>query len=213
MKALVTGGAGFIGSHLAEALCRRGDNVVVLDDLSSGKIDNLAWRAPGDELEFVQGDAGDDLLLKQLLKDCDCVFHLAAMPSVQQSIIAPLESNRRNLETTLRLFVAARDAGVRSRRFRLLIVCLWRSKVQRRTGRRCAGSRFRPTPSRNARPSNTRQLFHRLYALPVVTLRYFNVFGPRQDYDSPYAGVVARFCKAILNSAADYDLRRRPAVA
>jgi nucleoside-diphosphate-sugar epimerase len=112
LKALVTGGAGFIGSHLAEALCRRGDRVVVLDDLSSGKLDNLAWRAPGDEMEFVQGDAGDDVLLKQLLEDCDCVFHLAAMPSVQQSINDPLESNRRNLDATLQLLVAARDGGV-----------------------------------------------------------------------------------------------------
>lgn len=199
LKALVTGGAGFIGSNLAEALCRRGDKVVVLDDLSSGKIDNLAWRAPDDDLEFVQGDAGDGVLLKQLLNDCDCVFHLGAMPSVQQSIIAPLESNWRNLDTTLRLFVAARDAGVRR------VVFASSSSVYGEANAEEKQETLRPQPLspyavQKYAAEQYAQLFHRLYALPVVTLRYFNVFGPRQDYDSPYAGVVARFCKAILNS-------------
>lgn len=199
MKALVTGGAGFIGSHLAEALCRRGDNVVVLDDLSSGTLDNLAWRVSGDELEFVQGDAGDDVLLKPLLKDCDCVFHLAAMPSVQQSIIAPLESNRRNLETTLRLFVAARDARVGR------VVFASSSSVYGEASADEKQEAAHPQPLspyavQKYAAEQYGQLFHRLYALPVVTLRYFNVFGPRQDYDSPYAGVVARFCKALLSS-------------
>jgi nucleoside-diphosphate-sugar epimerase len=196
LKALVTGGAGFIGSHLAEALCRRGDKVVVLDDLSSGTLDNLAWRAAADELDFVQGDAGDGVLLGQLLNDCDCVFHLAAMPSVQQSIIAPLESNRRNLDTTLRLFVAARDARIRR------VVFASSSSIY---GEANAEDALRPQPLsfyavQKGAAEQYAQLFHRLYALPVVTLRYFNVFGPRQDYGSPYAGVVARFCKAILNS-------------
>jgi len=199
LKALVTGGAGFIGSHLAEALCRRGDKVVVLDDLSSGTLDNLAWRAPAHELEFVQGDAGDEVLLKKLISDCDCLFHLAAMPSVQQSIIAPLESNRRNLGTTLHLFVAARDAGVRR------VVFASSSSVYGEAKAEARDEAVRPEPLspyavQKYAAEQYAQLFHRLYALPVVTLRYFNVFGPRQDYDSPYAGVVARFCKAILNS-------------
>lgn len=197
MKALVTGGAGFIGSHLAEALCRRGDSVVVLDDLSSGRLDNLVWCVPGDDLEFVQGDAGDDVLLKQLLDDCDCVFHLAAMPSVQQSIIDPLESNRRNLETTLQLFVAARDAGVRRIVFASSSSVYGEAKSKEET--LCAQP-LSPYAVQKCAAEQYAQLFHRLYALPVVTLRYFNVFGPRQDYDSPYAGVVARFCKAVLNS-------------
>jgi UDP-glucose 4-epimerase len=199
LKALVTGGAGFIGSHLAEALCRCGDKVVVLDDLSSGKIDNLAWNAPTHELEFVQGDAGDDVLLKQLLKDCDCVFHMAAMPSVQQSINAPRESNRRNLDATLQLLVAARDAGVGR------VVFASSSSVY---GEANTEVEREPSPPVLLSPYAVQkcaaeqyaQLFYRLYALPVVTLRYFNVFGPRQEYDSPYAGVVARFCKAVLNS-------------
>ena len=199
MKALVTGGAGFIGSHLAEALCRRGDKVVVLDDLSSGTLDNLAWRAPVDELEFVQGDAGDDVLLKQLLKACDCVFHLAAMPSVQQSIIAPLESNRRNLDTTLRLFVAARDAGKRRVVFASSSSVYGDAKAGVNQEASSPGL-LSPYAIQKCAAEQYTQLFHRLYGLPVVTLRYFNVFGPRQAYDSEYAGVVARFCKAVISS-------------
>lgn len=199
MKALVTGGAGFIGSHLAEALCRRGDKVVVLDDLSSGTLDHLAWRAPGGDLEFVQGDAGDGALLKQLLNDCDCVFHLAAMPSVQQSIIAPLESHRRNLDTTLRLFVAARDARVGRVVFASSSSVYGDAKAEPSQEATSPGL-LSPYAIQKCAAEQYAQLFHRLYALPVVTLRYFNVFGPRQDYDSPYAGVVARFCKAALTS-------------
>jgi nucleoside-diphosphate-sugar epimerase len=200
MKALVTGGAGFIGSHLAEALCRRGDNVVVLDDLSSGRLDNLAWCAPGDDLEFVQADTGDDVLLRQLLNDCDCVFHLAAMPSVQQSITAPLESNRRNLETTLQLFVAARDAGIGRVVFASSSSVYGEASAEANQEAALRAQPLSPYAVQKRAAEQYAQLFHRLYALPVVTLRYFNVFGPRQDYDSPYAGVVARFCKAVLNS-------------
>jgi nucleoside-diphosphate-sugar epimerase len=193
MRALVTGGAGFIGSHLAEALCRRGDKVVVLDDLSSGKLDNLAWCAPGEDLEFVEGDAGDDVLLRQLLNDCDCVFHLAAMPSVQQSIIAPLESNRRNLDVTLQLLVAARDAGIGR------VVFASSSSVYGEAREEACPQLLSPYAVQKCAAEQYAQLFHRLYALPIVTLRYFNVFGPRQDYDSPNTGVVARFFKAVLN--------------
>jgi nucleoside-diphosphate-sugar epimerase len=199
MKALITGGAGFIGSHLAEALCRRGDSVVVLDDLSSGRLENLAWCTRGDPLEFVQGDAGDAASLKPLLRECDCVFHLAAMPSVQQSIAAPLESNRTNLETTLRLFVAARDAQVRRVVFASSSSVYGEAKPE--TKNEAAPSEpLSPYAVQKCAAEQYGQLFSRLYALPVVTLRYFNVFGPRQNYDSPYAGVVAHFCKALLNS-------------
>ena len=197
-RALITGGAGFIGSHLAEALCRRGDKVVILDDLSSGTLDNLAWWGPGDDLQFVQGAAGDERLLKRLLENCDCVFHLAALPSVQQSIIAPLESHRRNLETTLQLFLSSRDAGVRR------VIFASSSSVH---GDAKAGAKeaacprlLSPYAVQKCAAEQYAQLFYRLYGLPVVTLRYFNVFGPRQAYDSSYAGVVARFCKAVLNS-------------
>ena len=200
MKTLITGGAGFIGSHLAEALCRRGDKVVVVDDLSSGSLDNLAWCAPGDALEFFQADAGDDVSVRPLLEKCDCVFHLAAMPSVQQSIIAPLESHQRNLETTLQLFVAARDARVPRVVFASSSSVYGEAKTD--SGHeRPRSEPLSPYALQKWAAEQYAQLFHRLYALPVVTLRYFNVFGPRQDCESPYAGAVARFCKAILDSS------------
>jgi UDP-N-acetylglucosamine/UDP-N-acetyl-alpha-D-glucosaminouronate 4-epimerase len=199
LKILITGGAGFIGSHLAEALCRRGDKVVVVDDLSSGSLENLAWCAQSDALEFVQGDAGHGVSLKPLLEQCDCVFHLAAMPSVRQSINDPLESNRRNLETTLQLLVAARDARVGRVVFASSSSVYGEANAEAKQ-ETSSPVLLSPYAVQKCAAEQYAQLFHRLYALPVVTLRYFNVFGPRQDYDSPYASVVARFCKAVLNS-------------
>jgi UDP-glucose 4-epimerase len=199
LKTLITGGAGFIGSHLAEAFCRRGDKVVVLDDLSFGTLDNLAWRATTDDLDFVRGDAGDGVLLNKLLNDCDRVFHLAAMPSVQQSITAPLESNRRNLDAALQLLVAARDARVGRVIFASSSSVYGEAKPE--AGPEASSPRLlSPYAVQKSAAEQYAQMFHRLYGLPVVTLRYFNVFGPRQDGDSEYAGVVTRFCKAVLNS-------------
>lgn len=171
---------------------------MVIDDLSSGTLANLAWRESAHELEFVQGDAGDDLLLKQLLNDCDCVFHLAAMSSVQQSIIAPLESNRRNLDTTLRLLIAARDAGVSRVVFASSSAVYGDLNAEAKHGT-LNSPLVSPYAVQKCAAEQYAQLFYHLYGLSVVTLRYFNVFGPRQNYDSPYAGVVARFCKAILS--------------
>ena len=113
MKALVTGGAGFIGSHLAEALCRRGANVVILDDFSTGDDSNLAWCKPGDAVEVIRGGVEDPATARQAVAGCDRVFHEAALVSVPRSIEQPVESHRRNVVGTLELLVAARDAGVR----------------------------------------------------------------------------------------------------
>jgi UDP-glucose 4-epimerase len=197
MKALVTGGAGFIGSHLAEALCRRGANVVVLDDLSSGDRRNLAWRQPGDALEFVQGDAGDDALLRQLVPGCDWVFHEAAIASVPWSVAHPRESHRTNLEATLTLLLAAREAGVR--RF----VFASSSAIY---GDSDAAVKHESHPPNPLTPYGLQKfaseryarMFHEFYGLPTVSLRYFNVFGPRQAFDSPYSGVIAKFCTCLL---------------
>src|SRR5580704_8511792 len=98
MKALVTGGAGFIGSHLAEALCRRGASVIVLDNLSLGKMANLAWKKNGDLLEFVEGDIANEALAKRLIAGCDWVFHEAAVPSVPVSVAEPIRTNTANLD-------------------------------------------------------------------------------------------------------------------
>jgi UDP-N-acetylglucosamine/UDP-N-acetyl-alpha-D-glucosaminouronate 4-epimerase len=197
MKALVTGGAGFIGSHLAEALCRRGAHVVVLDNLSLGKTANLAWRRAGDAVELVKGDFNDDALLRKLLPGCDRVFHQGAMPSVPLSIKKPLESNRQNLEGTLKLLVAARDAKVKRFLFASSSAIYGNSK---------AGKKHEALPPDPLSPYALQkyasekygQLFHQLYGLETVGLRYFNIFGPRQAFDSPYSGVIAKFCTAML---------------
>ena len=197
MKALVTGGAGFIGSHLAEALCRRGASVTILDNLSQGSVENLAWKKHGDELEFVQGDVADEKLTQQLLAGCDWVFHEAATPSVPLSVAEPLATNAQNLEATLKMLVWSREAGVK--RF----VFASSSAIY---GDADAPVKHEQLPANPLSPYALQkytaekygQLFHQLYGLPTVGLRYFNVFGPRQGFDSPYSGVIAKFCTAML---------------
>jgi nucleoside-diphosphate-sugar epimerase len=197
MKALVTGGAGFIGSHLAEALCRRGAQVVALDNLSTGNLANLAWRRPGDAVEFVQGDAGDETLLRKVLPGCEWVFHEAALPSVPWSVAEPLKSNDQNLIVTLRLLVAARDAGVKRFLFASSSAIYGDSEVSpKHEG--LPPNPLSPYGLQKYASETYGRLFHTLYGLPTVGLRYFNVFGPRQNYDSPYSGVIARFCTAVL---------------
>jgi UDP-N-acetylglucosamine/UDP-N-acetyl-alpha-D-glucosaminouronate 4-epimerase len=197
MKVLVTGGAGFIGSHLAEALCHRGAKVVVLDNLSSGKIANLNWKRSSDDLEYVQGDVADEQLVKKLIQGCDWVFHEAAMPSVPVSVAKPLETHQHNVDATLRLLVLARDAGVK----RFLFASS--SSIYGDSPLASKHESLPPDPlSPYALQKYTAekycQLFQKLYGLPTVSLRYFNVFGPRQAFDSPYSGVIAKFCTSML---------------
>ncbi|HZV35442.1 MAG TPA: SDR family oxidoreductase [Verrucomicrobiae bacterium] len=197
MKALITGGAGFIGSHLAEALCRRGAKVIVVDDLSLGKIENLKWKRASDQLDFVEGDVSDETLMKQLIADCDWMFHEAAMPSVPVSVAEPVKTNTQNLDATLRLLVLARDSGVK----RFLFASS--SAIYGDNDAAAKNERLPPQPlSPYALQKYTAerygQLFHQLYGLPAVSLRYFNVFGPRQAFDSPYSGVIAKFCTGML---------------
>jgi nucleoside-diphosphate-sugar epimerase len=197
MKVLVTGGAGFIGSHLAEALCHRGAKVVVLDNLSTGKIANLDWKSRGDDLEYVQGDVADEPLVKKLIQGCDLVFHEAAMPSVPVSVAKPLETHQHNVDATLRLLVLARGAGIK----RFLFASS--SSIY---GDSPLASKHESLPPDPLSPYALQkyaaekycQLFQKLYGLPTVSLRYFNVFGPRQAFDSPYSGVIAKFCTSML---------------
>jgi nucleoside-diphosphate-sugar epimerase len=197
MKALVTGGAGFIGSHLAEALCRRGAKVIALDDLSLGSLGNLAWRRNGDALDFVQGDTGDAALLNKLVPGCDWVFHHAAMPSVPRSVAEPVESNRQNLDAALALLVAARDAGVKRFIFASSSAIYGDAPVDRKI-ESLPPAPLSPYALQKYAAEKYGQMFHQLYGLPAVSFRYFNVFGPRQSFDSPYSGVIARFCTVML---------------
>ncbi|MFN0078109.1 MAG: NAD-dependent epimerase/dehydratase family protein [Prosthecobacter sp.] len=197
MKALVTGGAGFIGSHITEELCRRGASVVVLDNLSLGKADNLAWKKSGDEVELVEGDIRDTALLAKIMPGIEWVFHQGALPSVPRSVSAPQETNAHNLEGTLNVLVAARDAGVK----RLMFASS--SSIY---GNADAPAKHESLPPQPLSPYGLQkyggeryaQLFHQLYGFETISLRYFNVFGPRQAFDSPYSGVIAKFCTCML---------------
>ncbi len=201
MKAVVTGGAGFIGSHLAEVLCRRGARVTVLDNLSQGTTANLNWKQPGDDLEFFQGDVADEKLTRKLLAGCDWVFHEAAMPSVPLSVAEPVATNAQNLDATLQLLVMSRDAGVK--RF----VFASSSAIYGDAETKAKHEQLPPNPLspyalQKYAAEKYCQLFHQLYELPTVSLRYFNVFGPRQGFDSPYSGVIAKFCTTMLQGKA-----------
>ena len=197
MKALVTGGAGFIGSHLAEALVRRGVDVTVLDNLSGGREANLAWRVAGAPVELVKGSVTDGPLLTRLLAGCDWVFHQAAMPSVPRSVLEPVLSNSQNLDATLQLLVASREAGVKRFVFASSSAIYGDSEVSpKHEG--LPPNPLSPYGLQKYAAERYGQLFHLLYGVPTVALRYFNVFGPRQAFDSPYSGVIARFCTAFL---------------
>jgi nucleoside-diphosphate-sugar epimerase len=193
---LVTGGAGFIGSHLSEALVRHGHRVRVADSLVTGKRSNLD-HVP--EVEFLEGDLADLEFARRAVDGCDFVLHQAAIPSVPRSVTDPITSNRANVDATLNVLVAARDAGVR----RLVFA-----------GSSSAYGDTPTLPKHEDMPVNPLspyalqkvvgeqylRLFTRLYGLETVSIRYFNVFGPRQDPSSPYSGVISVFATALLEN-------------
>jgi UDP-glucose 4-epimerase len=195
MNILVTGGAGFIGSHLVEALIGKGHRVRVLDDLSSGKERNLAPF--GRRVTLQRGDCADEAMARKACKGIEAVFHLAAMPSVTRSVQEPLASHRANATATLTMLVAARDAGVR--RF----VYAGSSAVY---GDSPSLPKKESMPTKPLSPyglgklagEHFVRLFAALYGMETATLRYFNVFGPRQDPGSPYSGVISLFVTALL---------------
>ena len=197
MKALVTGGAGFIGSHIAEGLCRRGASVVVLDNLCLGDVKNLAWKRSGDRLDFIQGDVTDAKLVRDLVRGCDWIFHEAALPSVPMSVEKPIETNHQNLDATLQLLTAARDAKVKRFMFASSSAIYGDSDapVKRETDMPLPLS---PYALQKYGSEKYAQMFFHLYGLETVCFRYFNVFGPRQSFDSPYSGVIAKFCTLML---------------
>ncbi len=198
-KAAVTGGAGFIGSNLAEYLINKGLSVVVIDDLSTGKEQNVSgWSdKAGDRFQFVRGDINETDLLRRAFAEVSCVFHLAAIPSVARSIENPAATQRANINGTLSVLTAARDAGVRR------VVAASSSSIygddpglpkrEERLGRCLSVYAL----SKYVTEEYCR-LFHTLYGLETVCLRYFNVFGPRQDPHSDYAAVIPRFCTRML---------------
>lgn len=190
---LVTGGAGFIGSHLAEELVRRGDSVRVVDNLITGKRENLA-HVP--DVEFQQGDLADLDVARRAVAGMDYVLHQAAIPSVPRSVQDPVTSNRANIDASLNILVAARDAGVRR------IVYAGSSSAYGNTPtlpkvETMATAPLSPYALQKLVAEQYAQMFTELYGLETVTIRYFNVFGPRQDPSSPYSGVISLFISAL----------------
>lgn len=203
---LVTGGAGFIGSNIVEALLRRGESVVVLDDFSTGRWENLeavqrALPAGAAAPEIQEGGIRDGALLRRALRGVTHVLHQAALPSVQRSVEDPLSSHEVNASGTLRLLVAARDAGVR--RF----VYASSSSVYGDTPTLPKIETMTPTPQSPYAVSKLAgeyycRIAHSLYGLETVSLRYFNIFGPRQDPNSQYAAVIPNFVRAAIDGKA-----------
>jgi nucleoside-diphosphate-sugar epimerase len=198
MRYLVTGGAGFIGSNVVDELLRRGQSVVVLDDLSGGKAENLA--AAKGKIEFVKGSIVDLSVVQQACRGADYVIHLAARTSVPRSVKDPIESNRVNIDGTLNVLVAARDAKVRR------YVFAASSSAYGETPTLPKVESMQPSPISPYGVTKLvgemyAQVFGRVYGLENVSLRYFNVFGPRQDPTSQYSGVLSRFILALLDRA------------
>jgi nucleoside-diphosphate-sugar epimerase len=192
---LVTGGAGFIGSHLAAELACRGERVRVVDNLSTGRRGNLDV-APG--AEFIEGDLADLAVARRAAEGMDFVLHQAAIPSVPRSVQDPITSNRSNIDATLNILVAARDAGVKR------LVYAGSSSAY---GDTPTLPKHEEMPTAPLSPYALQklvgeqycQMFTRLYAFETVTVRYFNVFGPRQDPSSPYSGVISLFISALAD--------------
>jgi nucleoside-diphosphate-sugar epimerase len=192
---LVTGGAGFIGSHLAEALLSGGHQVRIVDSLITGKRRNLEVLQGA---EFLEGDLADLDVARRAVDGIEFVLHQAAIPSVPRSVKDPLTSHRANIDASMNVLIAARDAGVR----RLVYA-----------GSSSAYGDTETLPKREDMPTKPLspyalqklvveqygRMFTQLYGFETVTIRYFNVFGPRQDPGSPYSGVISLFATALLS--------------
>lgn len=194
-KCLVTGGAGFIGSHIAETLVARGDEVRVLDDLSTGKMENLAGLIK--RIEFIRGDIRDLETCRRAAAGVETVFHEAALASVVRSVADPILNDAINVRGTLNMLQAAQEAGVRS--FVLASSSAVygddpaASKVEGREGKPLS-----PYGVSKLVGEKYGQVFHALHGLHAVALRYFNVFGPRQDPTSEYSAVIPLFITKML---------------
>ena len=198
----VTGGGGFIGSHIVEELLRRNETVKVIDNFSTGKHENV--RPFEDDAEIVESDIAEAKDLVSLLKGVDYVIHQAAIPSVPKSIIDPVKSHHANVNGTLRLLVACREAGVKR------VVYASSSSLYGDSPTLPKHEGMMPNPlspygAQKLFGEMYCQVFTRAYGLETVSLRYFNVFGPRQDATSQYSGVLALFIPAVLQD-------RRPTI-
>lgn len=194
--ALITGGAGFVGSHIATALVDAGARVRVVDDLSTGYLKNL--RHIESKIDFIEGGVGDAATLGRALRDVEWVFHEAAIPSVPRSVDRPRESHDASVNATFALLLAARDQKVRR------VVYAASSSAYGDQPELPKREDMKPAPLSPYAVGKLvgeyyGQVFTNVYGLETVSLRYFNVFGPRQDPGSQYSGVISRFMSALVN--------------
>jgi len=194
-KVIVTGGLGFIGSHLVEALVDDND-VTIVDNLSTGKLENLSDFA-GARLDVIEGDVAA-LNLQEIFEGHDYVFHLAALPSVQRSINDPLTSNESNSTGTLKVLIAAKESGIQKVVFASSSSVYGNAAELPKREDMCLGP-ISPYAVTKATSELYCTVFHQVYGLRTVALRYFNVFGPRQDPHSDYAAVIPKFITAMLS--------------
>ena len=191
---VVTGGAGFIGSHLVEELVRRGERVRIVDSLITGHAKNVAHLG---DLEFLHGDLADPQVAVSGVAGADYVLHQAAIPSVPRSVKDPITSNRANIDATLNVLVAARDAGVK-RVVYAASSSAYGNAAALPKREDMATVPLSPYALQKLVGEQYMQMFTALYGLETVAIRYFNVFGPRQDPSSPYSGVISLFITALL---------------
>ena len=196
MQYLVTGGAGFIGSSIAAALVKRGESVRIADDFSTGRRDNVAkFQA---QIELMQGDLADLDFARHVVKGVDYVIHQAAIPSVPRSVADPLANNRAGVAATLNLLLAARDAGVQRMTYASSSSIYGEARDGLAKREDMLPAPLSPYGVSKLAAEQYCLAFHSVYGFEVVALRYFNVFGPRQDPKSEYAAVIPRFINALL---------------
>ena len=194
---LVTGGAGFIGSNLTEALLKQGHRVRVLDNFSTGRKENLVFDKSYPLLETMEGDIRDPGVCRKAMQGMEVVFHEAAIPSVQQSVEDPSHSNAVNAGGTLNILLAARDEGVKKVVYASSCAIYGDDPVLPKK-EEMAPSPLSPYALQKYVGERYCQLFFQLYGLETLSLRYFNIFGPKQDPSSVYSGVIARFISALV---------------
>ena len=195
---LVTGGAGFIGSHAVEALIKAGNQIRVLDNFHTGKRRNLLGVE--NKIELIEGDIRDVSLSRQVMEKVEYVIHLAALHEVPRSVEQPVETHEVNVTGILNLLLAARDAGVKRFVYASSSAVYGDSPILPRSEDRAPLPTSSPYAVSKLAGEYYCQLFSHLYGLETVSLRFFNIFGPRQDSASNYAGVIPKFVTALLSN-------------